>query len=220
MLAAAPAMPIRAGVSASAAPAITLVVRQAGAGDSRPVLAAGGMLAATTIPVLAQIRHCALVAVPFVTQVALTGVAHTTHCLGCAGWGAHRLQLQLYLTARPCPALEAEAGARAPNALITGAMGGADTGLAIGSKVPRGTEFTRCALKSWKALALPAATHAIQTHTMFVTGPAGTAWASSTTAAIVAGATAGLPAGGDTIAMATPSQVPELGSGPCTAHAL
>lgn len=57
MLAAAPAVAICAGVAGPAAPAITLIVRQAGTSDRCSYLAAVGMLTAATMPVLAQVCH-------------------------------------------------------------------------------------------------------------------------------------------------------------------
>lgn len=147
MLAAAATVAVFAGVAGPAAPAITLIVWQAGAVDRCAYLAAVGMLTTTTTPILAQVGHCACAAVPFIAQAALAAVARAAHCLGCTGWGTRRLQLQLRLTARPRPALIAEAGARAPKALITVAMRSAAAGLAMRPKGPRGTEFTCCSSK-------------------------------------------------------------------------
>lgn len=96
---AAPAVAICTGVTGPAAPAITLIVGQAGAGDNCANLAAVGMLTAAAMPILAEICHCARAAVPFIAQAALTAIAHTAHGLGCTGWGTHGLQLQLYFTA-------------------------------------------------------------------------------------------------------------------------
>lgn len=57
MLTAAPSVAILTGVAGSAAPAITLIVWQAGAGDHCAYLAAVGMLTAATTPILAQVCH-------------------------------------------------------------------------------------------------------------------------------------------------------------------
>lgn len=57
MLAAAPTVAIFTGVAGSAAPAVTLIVWQAGAGDHCAYLAAVGMLTAATMPILAQVCH-------------------------------------------------------------------------------------------------------------------------------------------------------------------
>ena len=57
MLTAAPSVAIFTGVAGPAAPAITLVVWQAGTGDHSAYLAAGGMLTAAAMPILTQVRH-------------------------------------------------------------------------------------------------------------------------------------------------------------------
>lgn len=57
MLTAAPTVAIFTGVAGSAAPAITLVVWEAGAVDHCAYLAAVGMLTAATMPILAQVHH-------------------------------------------------------------------------------------------------------------------------------------------------------------------
>lgn len=57
VLAATSTVAIQAGVSSSAAPTVTLISRQAGAGDHCPHLAAVGMLTAATMPLLAQVCH-------------------------------------------------------------------------------------------------------------------------------------------------------------------
>lgn len=120
VLAAAPAVAVCAGVTGPATPAVALVVGQARADDRRTYLAAVGMLAATSTPVLTQVRHwgqgkwlgsgdrrgtahlpsptsclltCARAAVPFVAQAALAAVTRSAHGLGRAGGGAHGLQL-------------------------------------------------------------------------------------------------------------------------------
>lgn len=142
VLAAAPAVAVCAGVTGPATPAVALVVGQARADDRRTYLAAVGMLAATSTPVLTQVRHCARAAVPFVAQAALAAVTRSAHGLGRAGGGAHGLQLKLHLAAWPSPALLTEAGARAPKALVTVAMHSAAAGLAVGPKGTRGAEFT------------------------------------------------------------------------------
>lgn len=210
VLTAAATVAILTGVAGPAAPAITLVVWPAGAGDRCAHLAAVGVLAAAATPILAQVHHCACAAVPFVAQAALTAVASAAHGLGCAGWSAHRLQLQLHLTAWPRPALITEAGAGAPQALITAAMGGTVAGLAQGPEGSRGTELTGCSGEMRVAPALPAAAHAVHARAAVVTGAAGAARASSALAAVVARAAAGLPGGGDTVAVAAPAQASGL----------
>lgn len=57
VLTAAPAEAILTGVAGPAAPAIALVVWPADAGDRCACLAAVGMLAAATTPILAQVHH-------------------------------------------------------------------------------------------------------------------------------------------------------------------
>lgn len=57
MLAAAATVAVFAGVAGPAAPAITLVVWQAGAVDRCAYLAAVGMFTTTTTPILAQVGH-------------------------------------------------------------------------------------------------------------------------------------------------------------------
>lgn len=57
MLTAASTVTIQAGIASSATPAITLIVRQTGASDHCPHLAAVGMLTAAAMPLLAQICH-------------------------------------------------------------------------------------------------------------------------------------------------------------------
>lgn len=57
MLAAATMVAILTGVAGPAAPAVTLVVGQAGARDHCACLAAVSMLTAATVPILAQVHH-------------------------------------------------------------------------------------------------------------------------------------------------------------------
>lgn len=57
MLTAAPSMAIFTGIAGPAAPAITLIVWQAGTGDHCPYLATVGMFTAAATPILAQVRH-------------------------------------------------------------------------------------------------------------------------------------------------------------------
>lgn len=148
MLATAPSVAVGTWVTGPAAPAVTLVVWQAGAVDYRAYLAAVGMLTAATVPILAQVCHCAYSAVPFVAQAALATVPRTAHSLGCTGWGTHRLQLQLHLTVWPSPALFTEARTRTPKALITTAVGSAATDLAMGPEGTWSAEFTCCPSKA------------------------------------------------------------------------
>lgn len=207
MLTATSTVAIQAGVASSATPTVTLIGRQAGTGDHCPHLAAVGVLTAATMPLLAQVCHCAHTAVPFIAQAALTAVAHTAHGLGCTGRGAHGLQLQLHITAWPSPALIAEAGARAPETFIATPMWGTAACLALGSEGTRGTEFTRCPGKTRMTIALPTSAYAIQAHTVATAGASGTTGASMAVSAIVTRATARLPDGGDTFAVATPTHV-------------
>ena len=126
----------------------------------------------------------------------------------CAGWAQAQGPLtQLHLTAWPRPALITEAGARAPQALVTAAVGGTVAGwgegqagwcwhmgqggqgagqgraaqptLAQGPKGSRGTELTGRAGEARVAAALPAAAHAVHARAALVTGAAGAARASS-----------------------------------------
>lgn len=57
VLTAAPAVAILTGVAGPAAPAVALVVWPAGAGNRCALLAAVGVLAAATTPILAQVHH-------------------------------------------------------------------------------------------------------------------------------------------------------------------
>lgn len=120
VLAAAPTMAVRTGVAGPAAPAIALIVGQAGTRDHCAYLAAVGMFTAATMPILAQVCHwdrrrqwlrqvirelevppvppchlltCAHTAITFIAQATLAVVACTAHGLGCTGWGTHGLQL-------------------------------------------------------------------------------------------------------------------------------
>lgn len=206
MLTAASTVAVQAGIASSATPAITLIVRQTGASDHCPHLAAVGMLTAAAMPLPAQICHCAHTAIPFISQAALTAVAHTAHGLGCTGWGTYGLQLQLHFTVWPSPAFIAEAGSRAPKAFITASMWGTEASLALGSKGTWGTEFTGCPSKTRVAFTLPSSTHAVQTHTVITAGAFGAARASLAVNAVVTRAAAGLPDYCDTVSVAAPAQ--------------